>query len=158
MGQNPSTEESSPSLQHAGRDQGWCPAVFPTSLRQQRPRRSYCLKCLGVQVLLAVMRVALGSKLQIVAKSNHTPSSKGWILESSSPHPALLSTKWAVCSQVLWGPGRRACCEFSCVDHHSLPITVPSCEWGKCSQRELPLSVLQGLENRHFKHGHRFLN
>lgn len=93
MGQNPSTEESSPSLQHAGRDQGWCPAVFPTSLRQQRPRRSYCLKCLGVQVLLAVMRAAPGSKLQIVAKSNHTPSSKGWILESSSPQPALLSTK-----------------------------------------------------------------
>lgn len=131
--------------------------AIPTSLRQQRPR-SYCLKCLVVQVLLAVTRAALGHKLQIVAKSNHTPSSKGWILESSSPQSALQPIKWAVCSQALWRPGRKACCEFSCVAHASLPTTVPSHEWGKCSQQELPLSVLQGLENRHFKNGHRFFN
>lgn len=95
--------------------------AIPTSLRQQRPR-SYCLKCLVVQVLLAVTRAALGHKLQIVAKSNHTPSSKGWILESSSPQSALQPIKWAVCSQALWRPGRKACCEFSCV---AMPLCQP---------------------------------
>lgn len=153
MGQSPSTEESSPSLQDAGKDQGCCPAVFPIVCHSHPPQAAKAQEELLIKMPWCAGPVSCdqsspGKQTPNCGKIKSYSKLEGMDPGVQFPSAGFIAHQMGCLFPGFGRSGMKACCEFSCVDHPSLPIAVPSREWGKCSQQELPLCVLHGLESR----------